>query len=53
MVSQPKGGLNSLVKKQLSVDSLMKKQSPGQDCGCTNSNGGCAGDCSAVCDCVV
>ncbi|KAK0047960.1 hypothetical protein Bpfe_022577 [Biomphalaria pfeifferi] len=34
------------------IDSLMK-QLPGQDCGCTNSGDGGAGDYSAVCDCVV
>ncbi|KAI8787317.1 hypothetical protein BgiBS90_012455, partial [Biomphalaria glabrata] len=41
--SQAKGGINSLRKEQL----------PGQDCGCTNSGDGGAGDWSAVCDCVV
>ncbi|KAI8771931.1 hypothetical protein BgiBS90_027466 [Biomphalaria glabrata] len=34
IVSQAKGGINSLGKKQL----------PGQDCGCTNSGDGGAGD---------
>ncbi|KAI8763958.1 histone H1, gonadal isoform X3 [Biomphalaria glabrata] len=43
IVSQLKEGINSLVKGQL----------PGQDCGCTNSGDGGAGDWSAVCDCVV
>ncbi|XP_055899136.1 uncharacterized protein LOC129928531 [Biomphalaria glabrata] len=43
IVSQAKGGINSLGKEQL----------PGQDCGCTNSGDGGAGDWSAVCDCVV
>ncbi|KAK0068441.1 hypothetical protein Bpfe_002376 [Biomphalaria pfeifferi] len=43
IVSQAKGGINSLGKEQL----------PGQDCGCTNSDDGGAGDWSAVCDCVV
>ncbi|KAI8775672.1 hypothetical protein BgiBS90_024148 [Biomphalaria glabrata] len=35
------------------IDLLTKEQLPGQDCGCTNSGDGGAGDCSAVCDCVV
>ncbi|KAI8742814.1 hypothetical protein BgiBS90_034315 [Biomphalaria glabrata] len=43
IVSQAKGGINSLGKEQL----------PGQDCGCTNSGDGGAGDWSAVCDYVV
>ncbi|KAK0064941.1 hypothetical protein Bpfe_005499 [Biomphalaria pfeifferi] len=43
IVSQAKGGINSLGKEQL----------PGQECGCTNSGDGGAGDWSAVCDCVV
>ncbi|KAK0055916.1 hypothetical protein Bpfe_014585, partial [Biomphalaria pfeifferi] len=43
IVSQAKGGINSLEKEQL----------PGQDCGCTNSGDGGAGDWSAVCDYVV
>ncbi|KAI8793817.1 hypothetical protein BgiBS90_004193 [Biomphalaria glabrata] len=43
IVSQAQGGINSLEKEQL----------PGQDCGCTNSGDGGAGDWSAVCDCVV
>ncbi|KAK7010687.1 hypothetical protein BgiMline_002308 [Biomphalaria glabrata] len=44
--------VDSLVKEQLPVDSLVKKLR-GQDCGCTNSGDGDAGDCSAVCVCVV
>ncbi|KAI8790091.1 hypothetical protein BgiBS90_008015 [Biomphalaria glabrata] len=52
MVSQLKEGLDSLVKEQLPVDSLVKKLR-GQDCGCTNSGDGDAGDLSAVCVCVV
>ncbi|KAI8776711.1 hypothetical protein BgiBS90_022459 [Biomphalaria glabrata] len=52
MVSQLKEGVDSLVKEQLPVDSLVKKLR-GQDCGCTNSGDGDAGDLSAVCDCVV
>ncbi|KAK0062692.1 hypothetical protein Bpfe_007897 [Biomphalaria pfeifferi] len=43
IVSQAKGGLNSLGKEQL----------PGQDCGCTNSGDRGTGDWSANCDCVV
>ncbi|KAI8784907.1 hypothetical protein BgiBS90_014434 [Biomphalaria glabrata] len=43
IVSQAKGGINSLGKEQL----------PGKDCGCTNSGDGSSGDWSAVCDCVV
>ncbi|KAI8789955.1 alpha-actinin A [Biomphalaria glabrata] len=43
IVSHAKGGINSLGKEQL----------PGQDCGCTNSGDGGAGDWRAVCDCVV
>ncbi|KAK0059714.1 hypothetical protein Bpfe_010882 [Biomphalaria pfeifferi] len=43
IVSQAKGGINSLGKEQL----------PGQDCGCRNSGDEGAGDRSAVCDCVV
>ncbi|KAK0067593.1 hypothetical protein Bpfe_003100 [Biomphalaria pfeifferi] len=43
IVSQAKEEINSLVKGQL----------PGQDCGCTNSGDGGAGDWNAVCDCVV
>ncbi|KAK0049395.1 hypothetical protein Bpfe_021107 [Biomphalaria pfeifferi] len=38
MVSQAKEG----------IDSLMKEQLPGQDCGCTNSGGGGTGEGSAV-----
>ncbi|KAK0067203.1 hypothetical protein Bpfe_003301 [Biomphalaria pfeifferi] len=53
MVSQAKEGLGLLVKKQLPVDSLVKENLPGQDCGCTNSDDGNAGDLSAVCVCVV
>ncbi|KAI8763912.1 hypothetical protein BgiBS90_030150 [Biomphalaria glabrata] len=54
--------VDSLVKKQLPVDSLVKKQLPvdslvktlhGQDCDCTNSGDGDAGDWSAVFGCVV
>ncbi|KAI8780210.1 hypothetical protein BgiBS90_019404, partial [Biomphalaria glabrata] len=52
MVSQVKGGIHSLMKKQLPVDSLVKKLHA-QDCGCTNSGDGDAGDCSAVCDCIL
>ncbi|KAI8793890.1 hypothetical protein BgiBS90_004266, partial [Biomphalaria glabrata] len=52
MVSQLKEGVDSLVKEQLPVDSLVKKLR-GQDCGCTNSGDGDAGDLSAVCVCVV
>ncbi|KAI8779944.1 hypothetical protein BgiBS90_019138 [Biomphalaria glabrata] len=52
MVSQAKEGVDSLVKEQLPVDSLVKKLR-GQDCGCTNSGDGDAGDWSAVCVCVV
>ncbi|KAI8781428.1 ATP-dependent RNA helicase DHX29 [Biomphalaria glabrata] len=52
MVSQAKGGIDSLVKEQLSVDSLVMKLH-GQNCGCTNSGDGGAGDWSAVCVCVV
>ncbi|KAI8790006.1 hypothetical protein BgiBS90_010264 [Biomphalaria glabrata] len=52
MVSQAKGGIDSLVKEQLPVDSLVKKLH-GQDCGCINSGDGDAGDWSAVCSCVV
>ncbi|KAK0068833.1 hypothetical protein Bpfe_001796 [Biomphalaria pfeifferi] len=48
MVSQ----VDSLVKEQLPVDSLVKKLR-GQDCGCTNSGDGDAGNWSAVCVCVV
>ncbi|XP_013096342.2 uncharacterized protein LOC106079684 isoform X1 [Biomphalaria glabrata] len=48
MVSQE----DSLVKEQLPVDSLVKKLH-GQDCGCTNSGNGDAGNWSAVCVCVV
>ncbi|KAI8788849.1 hypothetical protein BgiBS90_011517 [Biomphalaria glabrata] len=43
IVSQAKGGINLLGKEKL----------PGQDCGCTNSGDGGAGDWSAVCGCVV
>ncbi|KAK0039914.1 hypothetical protein Bpfe_030658 [Biomphalaria pfeifferi] len=43
MVSQVKEGVDSLVKEQLPVDSLVKKLR-GQDCGCTNSGDGHAGD---------
>ncbi|KAI8761453.1 hypothetical protein BgiBS90_031238 [Biomphalaria glabrata] len=52
MVSQLKEGVDSLVKEQLPVDSLVKN-GRGQDCGCTNSGDGDAGDLSAVCVCVV
>ncbi|KAI8772037.1 hypothetical protein BgiBS90_027572 [Biomphalaria glabrata] len=52
MVSQVKERVDSLVKEQLPVDSLVKKLH-GQDCGCTNSGDGDAGDWSAVCVCVV
>ncbi|KAK0053580.1 hypothetical protein Bpfe_017040 [Biomphalaria pfeifferi] len=52
MVSQMKEGIDSLVKEQLSVDSLVKKLR-GQDCGCTNSGDGDDGDLIAVCVCVV
>ncbi|KAI8796650.1 hypothetical protein BgiBS90_001827, partial [Biomphalaria glabrata] len=48
MVSQLKEGVDSLVKEQLPVGSLVKKLR-GQDCGCTNSGDGDAGDLSAVC----
>ncbi|KAI8798056.1 hypothetical protein BgiBS90_000359 [Biomphalaria glabrata] len=48
MVSQLKEGVDSLIKEQLPVDSLVKKLR-GQDCGCTNSGDGDAGDWSAVC----
>ncbi|KAI8776443.1 hypothetical protein BgiBS90_022191 [Biomphalaria glabrata] len=47
-VSQMKEGVDSLVKEQLPVDSLVKKLR-GQDCGCTNSGDGDTGDWSAVC----
>ncbi|KAI8797381.1 alpha-actinin A [Biomphalaria glabrata] len=52
MVSRMKEGVDSLVKEQLPVDSLVKKLR-GQDCGCTNSGDRDAGDLSAVCVCVV
>ncbi|KAI8782524.1 alpha-actinin A, partial [Biomphalaria glabrata] len=52
MVSRMKEGVDSLVKEQLPVDSLVKKLR-GQDCGCTNSGDGDAGDLSAVCVCVM
>ncbi|KAI8797226.1 hypothetical protein BgiBS90_002403 [Biomphalaria glabrata] len=52
MLSQLKEGVNSFVKEQLPVDSLVKKLR-GLDCGCTNSGDGDAGDLSAVCVCVV
>ncbi|KAI8797174.1 hypothetical protein BgiBS90_002351, partial [Biomphalaria glabrata] len=52
MVSRMKEGVDSLVKEQLPVDSLVKK-CRGQDCGCTNRGDGDAGDWSAVCGCVV
>ncbi|KAK0062460.1 hypothetical protein Bpfe_008131 [Biomphalaria pfeifferi] len=52
MVSHTKEGVDSLVKEQLPVDSLVRKLR-GQDCGCTNSGDGDAGDWSADCDCVV
>ncbi|KAI8785689.1 hypothetical protein BgiBS90_013047 [Biomphalaria glabrata] len=48
MVSRMKEGVDSLVKEQLPVDSLVKKLR-GQDCGCTNSGDGDAGNWSAVC----
>ncbi|KAI8773482.1 hypothetical protein BgiBS90_025900, partial [Biomphalaria glabrata] len=51
MVSQAKEEIDALVKEQLSVDSLVKLH--GQDCGCTNSGDGDAGDWSAVYGCVV
>ncbi|KAI8772959.1 ATP-dependent RNA helicase DHX29, partial [Biomphalaria glabrata] len=44
--------VDSLIKEQLPIDSLVKKLR-GQDCGCTNSGDGDAGDLSAVCVCVV
>ncbi|KAK0050451.1 hypothetical protein Bpfe_020144 [Biomphalaria pfeifferi] len=44
MVSQAKGGIDSLVKEQLPVDSLVKEKLHGQDCGCTNSGDEDAGD---------
>ncbi|KAI8779568.1 hypothetical protein BgiBS90_018762 [Biomphalaria glabrata] len=50
MVSQAKERVDSLVKEQLPVDSLIKKLRD-QDCGCTNSGDGDAGDRSAVCVC--
>ncbi|KAI8781800.1 hypothetical protein BgiBS90_017199 [Biomphalaria glabrata] len=43
IVSQAKGGINSFGKEHL----------PGQDCGCTNSGDGGAGNWSAVCNFVV
>ncbi|KAI8742955.1 hypothetical protein BgiBS90_034456, partial [Biomphalaria glabrata] len=52
MLSQANGGIDSLVKEQLPVDSLVKKLH-GQNCGFTNSGDGDAGDWSAVFDCVV
>ncbi|KAI8782443.1 hypothetical protein BgiBS90_015930 [Biomphalaria glabrata] len=52
MVSQAKEGIDSLVKEQLPVDSLVKKLH-GQDCGCTNNGDGDAEDWSTVCGCVV
>ncbi|KAI8771903.1 hypothetical protein BgiBS90_027438 [Biomphalaria glabrata] len=52
MVSQAKGRIDSFVKEQLPVDSLVKKLH-GEDCGCTDSSDGDAGDWSAVCVCVV
>ncbi|KAI8779453.1 hypothetical protein BgiBS90_020435 [Biomphalaria glabrata] len=52
MVYRMKEGVDSLVKEQLPVDSLVKKLR-GQDCGCTNSGDGYAGDLSAICVCVV
>ncbi|KAK0041845.1 hypothetical protein Bpfe_028743 [Biomphalaria pfeifferi] len=48
MVSQ----VDSLVKEQLPVDSLVKKLR-GQDCVCTNSGDGDAKNLSTVCVCVV
>ncbi|KAK6991087.1 hypothetical protein BgiMline_014436, partial [Biomphalaria glabrata] len=48
MVSQSKEEIGLLVKKQLPVESLVKKLH-GQDCGCTNSGDGDTGDWSAVC----
>ncbi|KAI8797856.1 hypothetical protein BgiBS90_000159 [Biomphalaria glabrata] len=48
MVSRVKERVDSLVKEQLPVDSLVKKLR-GQDCGCTNSGDGDAGDLSTVC----
>ncbi|KAI8764267.1 hypothetical protein BgiBS90_030505 [Biomphalaria glabrata] len=35
------------------IDTLMKEQLPGQDCGCTNSGDRGAGVCSTICDSVV
>ncbi|KAI8771929.1 hypothetical protein BgiBS90_027464 [Biomphalaria glabrata] len=52
MFSQLKEGVDPLVKEQLRVVSLVKKLR-GQDCGCTNSGDGDAGDLSDVCVCVV
>ncbi|KAI8740148.1 hypothetical protein BgiBS90_035180 [Biomphalaria glabrata] len=52
MVSQVKEGVDSLVKEQLPVDSLVKKLR-GQDYGSTNSGDGDAGDRSAFCVSVV
>nr|KAI8753072.1 hypothetical protein BgiMline_013627 [Biomphalaria glabrata] len=50
-VTQAKQGMDSLVKKQLPVDSLEKLHD--QDCGCTNIGDGDAGNWSVVFDCVV
>ncbi|KAI8796148.1 hypothetical protein BgiBS90_003915, partial [Biomphalaria glabrata] len=52
MVSQAKGRIDSMVKEQLPVDSLVNKLH-GHDCGCTNSDDGYAGDWNAFCVCVV
>ncbi|KAI8782829.1 hypothetical protein BgiBS90_016316 [Biomphalaria glabrata] len=53
MVTQAKQGMDSLVKKQLPVDSLVKEKLHDQDCGCTNSGDGDAGNWSVVFDCFV
>ncbi|KAK6989170.1 hypothetical protein BgiMline_012371 [Biomphalaria glabrata] len=50
MMSQTKGGIDSLVKEQLPVDSLVKEKLRGLDCGCTNSGDGDDGDWNVVCD---
>ncbi|KAI8776634.1 hypothetical protein BgiBS90_022382 [Biomphalaria glabrata] len=52
MVSQAKERTDSLVKELMPVD-LLEKKLHGQDCGCTNSDDGYAGDWSIVIDCVV
>ncbi|KAK0050184.1 hypothetical protein Bpfe_020402 [Biomphalaria pfeifferi] len=48
IVSQAKEGTDALVKEQLPADSLVKENLPGEDCGCTNSDDGDAGDWSAA-----